>query len=104
MNSDLIRPEIAALPTYNAGMALDRFRAHYGIDCLAKLDSNENSAGPCPGVVEALREEAYGIARYPDAGNGALREELAAATGSAAVRVIIGNGSEDLIGAVSAPM
>ena len=24
MNSDLIRPEIAALPTYNAGLALGR--------------------------------------------------------------------------------
>ncbi len=100
MNPDLIRPEIAALPTYNAGLALDRFRAHYGIDCLAKLDSNENPAGPCPGVVEAIREEASGVARYPDAGNGALREDLAAATGASADRIIIGNGSEDLIGAI----
>lgn len=100
MKSDLIRPEIAALPTYNAGLALDRFRARYGIDCLAKLDSNENPAGPCPGVVDAIRDEAAGIARYPDAGNGALREDLAAATGSTTDRLIIGNGSEDLIGAV----
>ncbi|MDD9730747.1 histidinol-phosphate transaminase [Mameliella sp. AT18] len=100
MNPDLIRPEIAALPTYNAGLALDRFRAHYGIDCQAKLDSNENPAGPCPGVVEAIREEATGISRYPDAGNADLRGDLADATGASPDRIIVGNGSEDLIGAL----
>ena len=100
MKPDLIRPEIATLPTYNAGLALDRFQALYGTRCRAKLDSNENPLGPCHGAVEAIRAEAAGIARYPDAGNAALRAELAEATGATPDRIIIGNGSEDLIGAL----
>jgi histidinol-phosphate aminotransferase len=98
--ADLIRAEIAALPDYNAGLALDRFRALYGIDCIAKLDSNENPLGPAPGAVTAIREAAAGVARYPDAGNGGLREQIAAGCGVGPERVIVGTGSEDLIGAL----
>ncbi|WP_323778782.1 aminotransferase class I/II-fold pyridoxal phosphate-dependent enzyme [Leisingera sp.] len=100
MKPDLIRPEIATLPTYNAGLALERLRARYGTDYLAKLDSNENPVGPCPGAVEAIRAAAAGMARYPDAGNASLREDLAAATGAPADRIIVGNGSVGLIGAL----
>lgn len=96
----LIRDEIAALPDYNAGLALDRFRAIYGLDCRAKLDSNENPLGPSPDAIAAIREAAASVARYPDAANMALRTAIAEATGTTAETVIIGNGSEDLIGAI----
>lgn len=45
---DLIRKDVRDLPDYNAGLALDRFREAYGIDCVAKLDSNESPLGPSP--------------------------------------------------------
>lgn len=98
--ADLIRPQIAALPTYNAGLALDRFSDIYGIDCIAKLDSNENPLGAAPGAIAAIKSSADGIARYPDATNAALRQMIARRCGTKADRVIIGNGSEDLIGAL----
>lgn len=100
MTQDLIRPDVAALPDYNAGLALDRFRDVYGIDATAKLDSNENPLGPSPDAVAAMRDCAAGIWRYPDAGDMALRQAIGAATGIAADCVIMGNGSEDLIGAI----
>lgn len=96
----LVRPEIARLPDYNAGLALERFRAIYGLDALAKLDSNENPLGPSPDAIAAIGRAAATVARYPDAANTALRAAIAAATGMAAEQVIIGNGSEDLIGAI----
>lgn len=96
----LVRPEIAGLPDYNAGLALDRFCAIYGLDARAKLDSNENPLGPSPDAIAAIRTAAASVARYPDAANTALRAAIAAATGVEAEQVIIGNGSEDLIGAV----
>ena len=42
----LIRPEVAGLPNYNAGLALDRFRSVYGLDAVARLDSKERPQGP----------------------------------------------------------
>ncbi|WP_324753453.1 aminotransferase class I/II-fold pyridoxal phosphate-dependent enzyme [Roseovarius sp. Pro17] len=96
----LIRKEVRDLPDYNAGLALDRFKATYGIDCLAKLDSNESPLGPSPRAIKAMQEAATGVARYPDAANSALRGTIASALGTDTSRVIIGNGSEDLIGAL----
>lgn len=97
---DLIRKDVRDLPEYNAGLALDRFRDAYGIDCVAKLDSNESPLGPSPRAIEVMREAAKGVARYPDAANTALRSAIARSTGAEADRIIVGNGSEDLIGAL----
>ena len=98
--SDLIRNSVADLPTYNAGLALDRFKATYGIDCLAKLDSNESPLGPSPRAIQAMQDAAPGIWRYPDAANAVLRNLVAESMGTQADNVIFGNGSEDLIGAL----
>ncbi|MCB1526700.1 MAG: aminotransferase class I/II-fold pyridoxal phosphate-dependent enzyme [Hyphomicrobiaceae bacterium] len=98
--SDLIRIEVANLPDYNAGLALERFRSTYGTDCLAKLDSNESPMGPSPHAIKAMQDAAAGVGRYPDAANTSLRGLIAKSTGSHQDRIIIGNGSEDLIGAL----
>lgn len=97
---DLIRAEIAALPNYNAGLALDRFRDIYGIDCIAKLDSNESPLGAAAGAIAAIKEASNGVARYPDASNAGLRARIAQDNGVQSDKVIVGNGSEDLIGAL----
>ncbi len=98
--ADLIRPEVAALPSYNAGLALDRFKDIYGVECKAKLDSNENPLGASPRAIAAIKAHADGIARYPDAANAALRAQIASLCGAPADNIIVGNGSEDLIGAM----
>lgn len=100
MTSDLIRPEVAALPDYNAGLALDRFRAIYGIEARAKLDSNESPLGPSPAAVEAIRHAAAGTGRYPDASDQALRDAIGVENDTPPEAVILGNGSEDLINAI----
>lgn len=100
MTSNPIRPDVAALPDYNAGLALDRFRAIYGIEARAKLDSNESPLGPSPAAIEAIKAAASGIGRYPDASDQALREAIAAANDADPDTVILGNGSEDLINAI----
>lgn len=97
---DLIRKDVRDLPDYNAGLALDRFREAYGIDCVAKLDSNESPLGTSPRATQVMREAAEGVARYPDAASTALRAAIARSTGAEADCIIVGNGSEDLIGAL----
>jgi len=96
----LARNEVQTLPKYNAGVALDRFRETYGIDCRAKLDSNENPYGPSPAALAAVTAKLPAINRYPDAANLALRRKIGAINGVAPDRVIIGNGSEDLINVI----
>ncbi len=97
---DLIRKDVRNLPDYNAGLALDQFSALYGLDCIAKLDSNESPLGPSPRAIEVMREAARGVARYPDAANSTLRAAIGRSTGAADDCIIVGNGSEDLIGAL----
>ena len=96
----LIRPDVDPLPRYNAGMSPARFREVYGMDVRAKLDSNENPLGPCPGAIDAIRDLAALAGRYPDAGTASLCRAIAAHSGVEAERVITGNGSEDLIDAI----
>ncbi len=98
--TSLIRPEINNLPSYNAGLALDRFRDTYGIECLGKLDSNENPHGPSPQAIEAIHQGANKVSFYPDAGSLALRQQIGERLRVSADRLVMGNGSEDLIGAV----
>lgn len=98
--SPLIRDEIERLPTYNAGLAAARFEAIYGVPLRAKLDSNENPLGPSPDAISAALAAVKGIGRYPDASGMTLRVALAYRLGASADRVILGNGSEDLIGVI----
>lgn len=100
LRNDIIRPEVAGLPDYNAGLALDRFREVYGIAARAKLDSNESPLGPSPAAIAAMRGVAAGIGRYPDATDSRLRQALSRHLEADPDCIILGNGSEDLIGAV----
>ncbi len=98
--TNLIRPEINNLPTYNAGLALDRFRDIYGVICLAKLDSNENPHGPSSHAIDAIQQGADKVSFYPDATSLNLRQQIGAGVNIPADRLVMGNGSEDLIGAI----
>ncbi len=61
-----------------------------------KLSSNETPLGPSPVAVQAYREAASHLDRYPDGSHTVLREALAAAHGINAARIICGNGSDEL--------
>lgn len=69
------------------------------VERIVKLDANESPYGPPPAALAALAEYARGgaAARYPDAIAGALRGALETYTGVAAERLVVGNGSDELI-------
>lgn len=94
---ELINRHIRNLPPYNAGLHMSRFRAQFGRDCLAKLDSNENPYGPSPAAQKAVLAAANDLARYPDGNGSDLRSELAKLLDHDAMSIVLGNGSEDLI-------
>jgi histidinol-phosphate aminotransferase len=62
-----------------------------------KLSSNENPYPPLPGVVEAARRAAEQMNRYPDMGNAALYDALAAKLGVGVDRLTLATGSVGLI-------
>lgn len=96
-----VNPHVAALPTYNAGMALAQAREIAGRDDMARLASNENPDGCSPAVMQALRSSEFEPWRYADPACSALRAALAARLGVDAEVIVAGNGSEELIAAIS---
>lgn len=93
----LARTEVRQLPVYNAGLSEDAVRAKYGIPRITKLGSNENPYGPSPSALEHWTGIASSLFRYPDASAEGLREELSRQTGIDTDRIVIGNGSEQII-------
>ena len=92
MTSPQPRPNVAAIPAYVAGKPPT---VRPGMTSY-KLSSNENPYPPLPGVVEAAHRAVDVMNRYPDMGNSALYDalaarlrvpvgDLAAATGSVAL-------------------
>ncbi len=62
-----------------------------------KLASNENPLGPSPRALEAVRAVASEIHTYPDKNAAALREALGRRHSVAPERIIVGNGSDEVL-------
>ncbi len=97
MNSPLLRPELSSLSPYNAGLTVAEVASRPGVARVAKLGSNENPLGPAPAVRQALEAALQHISIYPDPSGRTLSAKLAARHGVEADRVVLGNGSEDLL-------
>lgn len=93
------RAEVAALPPYNAGISVAVARQVSGLQDIAALASNENPYGASPAVATALG--ALVTARYSDSSSEALRRALSDRLGTTQDHIVCGNGSEELIAALS---
>jgi len=66
---------------------------------LIRLDRNENPFGPSPRVLSAIRDAASdSTGRYPDAARASLRTALAALHGVYVDQVVLGAGSDEVLG------
>ncbi len=100
-NGPVANAYIAALPAYNAGMSAAQARHFHPVGPIAALASNENPFGFSPMVAQALVEGLPELSRYSDSTASTLRAALAAHTGVTAELIVVGNGSEELIGAIA---
>ncbi len=64
---------------------------------LVELGSNENSHGPSPHAVAAVREALGELHRYPDPAGSELKLALASYHGLASSQILLGNGSHELL-------
>lgn len=62
-----------------------------------RLGGNENPFGPSVSVLEAIRSAGSSINRYPDSMGTALKEALAVTLHCQPNRIVLGNGSDELI-------
>lgn len=68
-----------------------------GVNRIVKLSSNEGAFGPPPAAIAAIEAMARDAHRYPDGGAKALREAIGARFGLDPARIVVGNGSDELI-------
>lgn len=86
-----------ALAPYAPGLSIAEIREKYGHEEVIKLASNENPLGASPLAQEAIKRHAAEAFRYPQGGNPALAAAIAVMHGVVPERVVLGNGSDELI-------
>jgi histidinol-phosphate aminotransferase len=91
----ILRPEIAALTSYEVGRPIEEVVRQYGVDParLVKLTANESPEGPFPGVIEEAAEAVSRANRYPDNQAWELGGSLAADLGVDRSNLQFANGS-----------
>jgi histidinol-phosphate aminotransferase len=94
----LVLPYLARLEGYTAHKAVETVAGKVSIapEAIIKIDANENPYGCSPRVTRALAES-RSLHLYPDAGQHELRQAISGYCGASPDRIVVGNGSGDLI-------
>jgi len=96
---DLKIPEyILSIKPYKPGKPIEELEREYGILGSIKLASNENPLGASPKAVSAMQAAMPHLNRYPDGGGYYLTRKLAERLCVPSESVVLGNGSDDVIG------
>lgn len=95
--ADDVRPEVLDFKPYVPGLSIDEIRDKYGLSQVIKLASNENPLGTSPIVQRVLRDRAPLAFRYAQSGNPRLVEALSRHHGIDSSRIVVGNGSDEII-------
>lgn len=90
-------PWVHELAPYVPGKPSSELKRELGLDRVVKLASNENPLGPSPLAIEAMTRAAAEVHRYPDPSAYTLKETLAEFAGVDSSRVVVGNGSNEVI-------
>lgn len=95
---------ILSVTPYSPGKPIEELERELGIEGSIKLASNENPLGPSPRAVEAIRQGLGRLHRYPDGSGYYLVEKLAGFLGVDRSQIVLGNGSDDIIGMLTKAM
>ena len=90
---------VRAIAPYQPGKPISEVAREYGLDeaRIIKLASNENPLGLSPMARVAIEKEITELSRYPDGNAFDLKAALSNRYGVDAARVVVGNGSNDLL-------
>lgn len=99
--TNIVRREVLAIAPYNAGITISEVVERFSPPVIAKLGSNESPLGPSPLAHHAIRLSLDMIRLYPDPQGRLVRAKLAEHYKVGAGRIILGNGSEDLLSIIA---
>ncbi|MBU1171109.1 MAG: histidinol-phosphate transaminase [Proteobacteria bacterium] len=89
---------ILKLKPYKPGKPIEELEREYGIKDSIKLASNENPQGPPESALEAMKNALKNAHRYPDGSGFYLTQKLATKNHVKPENIVLGNGSDDIIG------
>ena len=92
-----VTENIARLVPYRPGKPVEEVERELGITGIIKLASNENSLGPSPKAIEAVKKLAEKMHVYPDASCFALKKAVSERMNLSPESLVFGNGSDDII-------
>lgn len=92
-----VRQEILALKAYVPGLSIAEIQQKYNLAKVIKMASNENPLGMSPLACDAVQRHAAMGFRYPQGGNPRLAAALGKLHGVDARRIVVGNGSDEII-------
>ncbi len=92
MNKITPQPGIMDIALYQGG------QSHVaGVEHVIKLSSNENPFGPSPKAIEAVRDSAATLHRYPSTDHASLRNAIGERHGLDPAQIICGVGSDEVL-------
>lgn len=96
---DLAPAHIRAIAPYQPGKPISELAREMGLDeaGIIKLASNENPLGVSPFAQRAIQNVLAGLARYPDGNGFELKQALSRRYGVPQERIVLGNGSNDVL-------
>ena len=95
--SELAPPYIRAIAAYQPGKPISELERELGISGIVKLASNENPLGCSQLATAAMHEAIKTIALYPDGNGFELKDALFKRYGVEHERMVLGNGSNDML-------
>ena len=90
---------VRAIAPYQPGKPVSELAREMGIpeESIVKLASNENPRGASPRAITAMRIAIEETGRYPDGNGFALKDALSKRYGLTPERIVLGNGSNDVL-------
>ena len=101
ISKNLVPEYIRTLQTYQAGKPIDELAREKGLLKISKLASNENPLGPSPYAIREMTKGLWDLHRYPDMHAYALKEALSKLYQLKKENIILGNGSEGIMGYIA---
>lgn len=94
----LVPDYIENLEVYQAGKPIDELAREKGLTKISKLASNENPLGPSPFAIREMTNALWDVHRYPDMFAHQLKNSLCELYNLKPQNIILGNGSEGIMG------
>ncbi|HXF67255.1 MAG TPA: histidinol-phosphate transaminase [Burkholderiales bacterium] len=96
---ELAPSHVRSIAPYEPGKPISELAREMGMEesAIIKLASNENPLGPSPLALRAVERALGDLARYPDGNGFELKQALCARLGVAPERIVLGNGSNDVL-------